>query len=162
MQSYNGQFIKSNKALSRLIHDDCAYKHRLYESTSPLMYRINPVFAEACSKCHMGYPGFIGTLGGFGFGVGPDRIDIDSDLRGETRLITKCPTHKYNPNSYIYCSKCSNCNAGLPCGCAHCKHSDVSHLQDCRPGIVPIESLDTRNFNGCSDLNGIFINLFLA
>lgn len=148
------------KALTRGIHDDCAYKQKLYESTSPLLYQLNPVAYESCNKCHMGYPGFIGKLGGDGFGIGPDRIDIDSDLRGQTRLLSKCPTHKYNPHAYSYCNRCEKCNLGLPCGCDHCRTRDVSHLNDCRPGIIPIESLDTRSFNACSDLNGVFINRF--
>jgi hypothetical protein len=31
-------------------------------------------------------------------------------------------------------------------------------LKDCRPGIIPVESLDTRSFDGCNDLNGLYIN----
>ena len=99
-----------------------------------------------------------GGAGGRGFGLGPDRVDIDSDLRGQTRLLTNCPTHKYNPQSYAYCSNCKNCNLGLPCGCRHCKTKDVSNLSDCRPGIIPVESLDTRSFDGCNDLNAFYIN----
>lgn len=148
------------KALTRLNHDNCSYAHRLYESTSPLLYNINPVAYENCNKCHQAYPGFIGKLGGDGFGIGPDRIDVDSDLRGQTRLLSRCPTHKYNPHSYNYCNSCENCDKGLPCGCNHCKNRDVSHLSDCRPGIIPIESQDTRSFDGCSDLNSVFINRF--
>jgi hypothetical protein len=153
---------KSYKSLTRGIYDDCAYKRQLHESTSPLLYQINPVAYESCSKCHMAYPGFIGNMGGAagGFGIGPDRVDVDSDLRGQTRLLTKCPSHKYNPHSYSYCSACTNCNLGLPCGCQHCKTRDVSHLNDCRPGIIPLESLDTRSFDGCNDLNGIYIDRF--
>ena len=149
---------KSYKSLTRGIYDDCAYKQRLYESTSPLLYNLSILPHESCQKCHQAYPGFIGSLGGDGFGIGPDRIDIDSDLRGQTRVSTRCPSHKYNPNSYAYCGACSNCNTGLPCGCNHCKTRDVSHLGDCRPGIIPVESLDTRSFDGCNDLNGIYID----
>ena len=152
------QFQKANRSLTRLIHDDCSYKHRLFESTSPLLYNINPVSVEHCKKCHMGYPGFVGTLGGFGFGVGPDRVDVDSDLRGQTRIFSKCPSHKYNPHSYTYCGSCENCDKGLPCDCTHCKTKDVSDLNECRPGIIPLEAVENRNFNACSDLNGIFIN----
>lgn len=154
------QYVKSYKQLTRQINDDCAYKHRLYESTSPLMYVINPIAYESCNKCHMAYPGFIGTLGGYGFGIGADRVDVDSDLRGQTRVLTDCPTHKYNPYSYQYCNSCENCNSGLPCGCDHCRSKDVSELKDCRPGIIPLTSLDTRQWNGCSDVNGLFINRF--
>jgi hypothetical protein len=83
---------------------------------------------------------------------------MDSDLRGQTRITTRCPSHKYNPKSYAYCGECANCNQGLPCGCSHCKNRDISNLGDCRPGIIPLESLDTRSFDGCNDLNGVYIN----
>jgi hypothetical protein len=39
---------KSYRALTRGISDDCAYKQRLHESTSPLLYQINPIANEAC------------------------------------------------------------------------------------------------------------------
>lgn len=152
---------KSFKSQTRLISDDCAYKRRLHESTSPLLYNINPIAYESCTKCHQAYPGFSGALGGQGFGIGPDRVDIDSDLRGQTRLLTNCPTHKYNPKSYRYCGSCKNCNQGLPCGCQHCAmKTDVSGLKDCRPGIIPIESLDTRAFGGCSNIAEKYLDRF--
>ena len=154
------QIAKSFKQLTRNIHDDCAYKHRLYESTSPLLYNINPIAYESCNKCRMGYPGFIGSLGGHGFGIGPDRVDVDSDIRGQTRILSRCPTHRYNPYSYGTCNQCEKCNTGLPCGCDHCKSQDMDSLKECRPGIIPIDSLDTRQWNACSDLNGIFINRY--
>lgn len=153
---------KSFKSQSNLINDDCAYQRRLHESTSPLMYNINPIAYESCTKCHMAYPGFSGALGGQGFGIGPDRVDIDSDLRGQTRLLTNCPTHKYNPSSYKYCGACSACDQGIPCpnNCNHCRTRDVSHLRDCRPGIIPIESLDTRAFDSCNPLGEKYVNRF--
>jgi len=161
-QFMSSSIQKSFKPLTRGIYDDCAYQRRLHESTSPLLYQIAPYAYESCQKCHQGYPGFIGSMGGAagGFGIGPDRIDIDSDIRGQTRLYTRCPTHKYNPHSYSYCGSCQNCNLGLPCGCNHCKTRDVSGLGDCRPGIIPIESLDTRTFNACNDLNSVYIDRF--
>lgn len=158
---------KSFKSLTRGIYDSCAYKRRLHESTSPLMYNINPVAYESCTKCHMAYPGFIGALGGQGFGIGPDRVDVDSDLRGQTRLLTNCPTHKYNPHSYKYCGACTNCNNGVPCTsgqqglpCAHCRQKDVSGLRDCRPGIIPLESLDTRAFDACNPAREAYLDRF--
>lgn len=151
---------KSFSSLTRGIYDDCAYKRSLHESTSPLLYNINPIAYESCTKCHMAYPGFIGALGGQGFGIGPDRVDIDSDLRGQTRLLTKCPSHKYDPTSYKYCGSCGNCDQGLPCGCSHCRTKDVSGLKDCRPGIIPIESLDTRAFDSCNPQKNAYIDRF--
>lgn len=155
------QSFKSN---TMQIYDDCSYRQSLNESTSPLMYQINPIAYESCTKCHMSYPGFIGSLGGAagGFGVGPDRVDIDSDLRGQTRLQSRCPTHKYNPTSYKNCAgaRCRNYNDGLPCGCPECQTRDVSNLKDCRPGIIPVESLDTRAFDACNKTKNAYSNRF--
>ncbi len=149
---------KSYNPMTRGMYDNCAYKQRLHESTSPLLYAINPIAYESGSKCHMAYPGFIGSMGGMGFGVGPDRVDIDSDLRGQTRLQSSCASHKYNPTSYKYCGACASCDQGLPCGCGHCKTRDVSGLKDCRPGIIPVESLDTRAFESCNPSRNAYID----
>lgn len=151
---------KSYFSQTRGIYDDCSYRQKIHESTSPLMYQINPEAYESCSKCHQAYPGFIGALGGQGFGIGPDRVDIDSDLRGQTRLQSKCASHKYNPLSYKYCGACANCNQGLPCGCRHCQTRDVSGLKDCRPGIIPIEAQDTRAFDACNSSKNRFLDRF--
>lgn len=149
---------KSFRSQNNLINDDCAYKRRLHESTSPLLYNINPIAYESCTKCHQAYPGFIGALGGQGFGIGPSRVQIDSDLRGITRLQSKCPSHKYNPESYAYCGACKKCDKGLPCGCQHCRSQP--HLSDCRPGIIPVESLDTRAFGGCNTQKDQYVDRF--
>lgn len=158
--SKNMQLQKSYNSQTRSISDDCAYKQRLHESTSPLSYVINPQAYESCSKCHMAYPGFIGALGGEGFGIGPDRIDIDSDLRGQTRISSRCASHKYNPLANKFCNGCKNCDQGLPCGCRHCQSKDVSGLKDCRPGIIPVESLDTRAFDACNPARSPYIDRF--
>lgn len=145
---------------NRGIYDQCAYRQRIHESTSPLTYVINPEAYESCQKCHQAYPGFIGNLKGFGPGVGPDRVDIDSDLRGQTRLQSKCSSHKYNPLSYKYCGACQNCNQGLPCGCRHCQTRDVSGLKDCRPGIIPVEAQDSRAFDACNTQKNAYLDRF--
>lgn len=149
-----------SSSFTGLTDDSCAYKQRLMESTSPFRYQMELAKYESCSKCFQAYPGFQGTLGGRGPSVGPRRIDMDSDLRGQTRLLSRCPQKKYNPFSYKHCQQCNNCNTGLPCGCSHCQSRDIDALNDCRPGIVPMESQDTRTFNACNPLNGLFINRF--
>ena len=150
----------SLKPLTRGIYDQCAYNHRLMESTSPLGYQINPIAYESCHKCHQAYPGFVGHLGGVGFGIGPDRVDMESDIRGQTRLLSRCPSKKYDPTKYKNCNTYEKFEGGLPCGDNKVNVNDMSYMPDCTPGILPTESLDSRNFNGCSDLNGIFINRF--
>ena len=36
---------------NKLIYDDCEYKKRLYESTSPLSYQLYEGAHESCTKC---------------------------------------------------------------------------------------------------------------
>lgn len=151
---------KDFNSLNSVTDDSCAYWQRLSESTSPFRYHTDPTQFESCRKCHQVESGFIGNLGGRGPSVGPRRVDMESDLKGQTRLLTRCPERKYNPFTYDTCKKCQNCNTGLPCGCQHCRTRDIDALADCRPGIVPVDSLDTRAFNACNPLNGLFINRF--
>ena len=148
---------------NRLAYDNCAYAQRLYESTSPLAYQINPVAYESCSKCQMVYPGYLGAMGGFGFGVGPNEINLESDLRNQTRINTLCPSHKYLPK--CGCMErgmfCPQCQQGLPCGCEQCRYRNVNNVAPCRPGIIPVESIDSRQMKACNDLNGgLHINRF--
>jgi hypothetical protein len=123
---------------------------------------MNPLAYESCSKCHMDYPGFLGTMGGFGFGVGGDMIDQESDLRNQTRLNSLCPQHKYSPQCSCKSSNtyCKDCKQGLPCGCYHCRSKNTNALPSCRPGIVPVESMETRQWKSCSNLSGVHINRF--
>ncbi len=151
---------KSYQTNTRGLYDDCSYQQKMHESTSPLSYMINPMAYESGSKCNMAYPGFIGALGGQGFGIGPDRVDVDSDLRGQTRLQSKCASHRYNPTAHKRCHKCDNCTEGLPCGCQHCQTRDLSGLKDCRPGIIPVESSDTRAFDACNPSRNQYIDRF--
>ena len=150
---------KYYKSLTRSMYDDCAYKRRITESTDPLLYNINPVAYESCNPCNMYYPGFIRNHASpsFGFGIGPKQIDVDSDLRRQTRLLTNCPSHKYNPLAYNFCGACEKCDKGLPCGCGHCSAKNAHAMNECQPGIVPIEALDTRSFKMCNSSRNQFL-----
>ena len=141
-------------AFSRLSYDDCAYSKTLNESTGPFKYVTNPIAHQASEQCFMGYPGFNSAMVG-NQGIRPETVDVESELRNQTRLASNCPTKKYNPK--VNCRACDNCNQGLPCGCLHCNAKNPHSLADCSKEIVPVQS---RSFNACSDLNGIFINRF--
>lgn len=80
---------------NRLIYDSCAYKHDLVQSVGPLEYMLNPIKFENTNKCRME----LGLLGGSAVShVKGNLVDLETDLRGQTRRSTKCPTKLYqNP-----------------------------------------------------------------
>lgn len=93
---------------NRLMYDTCAYNKKMQESTSPLNYTLYPGKFENCSKCRVE----LGTVGGNGVSLfSGNLVDMESDLRGQTRPASLCPKYKFQP-------ECSNYDAmsGLPCG----------------------------------------------
>ena len=78
-------------SFNRLSYDSCAYSKTLQQSTDPLEYNLFKGKFEACNTCPVG--DFTNNLD---FGV---RSDIESDLKGQSRLGSKCPSEKYPANS---------------------------------------------------------------
>lgn len=80
---------------NRLIYDTCAYKHDLVQSVGPLEYMLNPIKFENANKCRME----LGLIGGSAVShVKGNLVDLETDLRGQTRRTTKCPSKLYqNP-----------------------------------------------------------------
>lgn len=74
---------------NRPIYDTCSYEKKLYESTSPLGYRLYGGYAENCNKC---------TDGNFWFKYQPQVVDVESELLNLTRPLSDCDQFKYNPN----------------------------------------------------------------
>lgn len=79
---------------NKQIYDNCNYQKRLYESTSPLNYRLYEGQYENCGKCK--YNKFWRPF---------DLVDIESELRNQTRPLSDCDQFKYNPN----CTKSKSC-----------------------------------------------------
>ncbi len=79
---------------SRLSNDSCAYAKYLHQSVNPLSYHLDPVKYENCNKCR----NELGLLGGTQVShVGGNIVDLENDLRGQTRPATKCPSLKHQP-----------------------------------------------------------------
>ena len=76
---------------NRLMYDTCEYKTRIGESVGPLEYMLNPIRYENCNKCRME----LGTVGGTNVShIKGNLVDLETDLRGQTRRHTKCPQLK--------------------------------------------------------------------
>lgn len=81
---------------NRLIYDNCAYQKTLQQSTGPLEYMLYNGKYENCAKCRIEF----GTVGGNGVSLfSGNLVDLESDLRGQTRQASLCPNTMYLPPS---------------------------------------------------------------
>lgn len=78
--------------------DQCAYEKRVYESTSPLLHQTYFGSVENVNKCRY-------SDKYFPLRNDPAIIDIESDLRNQTRPYSKCDQFKYSPQ----CVKSGQC-----------------------------------------------------
>lgn len=86
---------------NRLIYDSCAYKKNLQQSTDPLNYVLYTGKYENSAKCRIE----LGSVGGNGVSLfNGNLVDLESDLRGQTRQTSLCPNKKYGPNSNTKCN----------------------------------------------------------
>ena len=79
---------------NRLIYDNCSYQKQLYESTSPLAYQLSQYKYENCNKCLYDK-----------FWTPYQLVDIETELRNQTRPLSHCDQFKYSPK----CSKSGLC-----------------------------------------------------
>ncbi len=79
---------------NRTLYDNCDYQKRLYESTSPLAYALYQGKFENCGKCLHDK-----------FWTPYQLVDIETELRNQTRPLSNCDQFKYNPN----CKKSGLC-----------------------------------------------------
>lgn len=79
-----------------MTYDSCAYDQMLTQSVAPLSYVLDPIRFENCSKCR----NELGLVGGTAVShISGNLVDLENDLRGQTRPNTHCPGFKYIPRS---------------------------------------------------------------
>jgi hypothetical protein len=80
---------------NRLKDDLCTYRKFLGESVDPLAYVLEPSKFEHCRRVRMQS----GIVGGTAVShiVGANLVDVESELRLQTRVATRCPTLMYDP-----------------------------------------------------------------
>lgn len=118
---------------NHLMYDTCAYKKALDQSTGPLRYAMYPGKYNHCRKCRME----LGIVGGNAVSIYKGNlVDLESDLRGQTRPASKCPSHKYHP----WCKK-DDCKNGLPSGPMDCdamlQHQPSCQMIRYKPLVLP-------------------------
>ncbi len=109
---------------NRLRYDTCAYKKELAQSTGPLSYLLNPMKYENCSKCRIE----LGQVGGTAVSnYSGNLVDLESDLRGQTRVNSRCPEDKWLPK----CRGDGPGQSGIPCG-NFIQNKNLVHLPPCQ------------------------------
>ena len=81
-------------SFNKLRYDTCAYKNELAQTVGTFAYVI-----DDCRYVHQ-QPRRVefGLVAGNDVSIANNMVDIESDLKGQTRLASKCPTLEYlNP-----------------------------------------------------------------
>lgn len=83
-------------SFNRTIYDDCAYKGRLSRNVSILEHVLNtePYQNEKGCRHQLGFVG-----GNNVSHIAGNMVDLESDLRGQTRYISKCCNSVYVPSN---------------------------------------------------------------
>lgn len=121
-------------AFTNLLYDPCATKKRTEESTSVLSYLMDANKYYNPNPCRIE----MGTVGGNNVSLYEgNMVDLESDLRGQTRVASQCPSNYYLPGTVVQgrdVKKCTpDCGAdGLPCGNAECRRKKLVHLPSCK------------------------------
>jgi hypothetical protein len=85
-------FIKMSS--NRLLYDTCEYKQKLRQNDSSLDFVLDPIKFEHAKKCRNEF----GLLGGTNVShVKGNLVDLENDLRGQTRPISSCSEYLHKP-----------------------------------------------------------------
>lgn len=109
-------------SFNRLQYDTCAYRKNLKESLNVGCYQMYGGKYDNQNKCRIEF----GIIGGNNVSTYKgNQVDLESDLRGQTRPLSLCPKHKYMP----VCNQ--PCTEGLPSGPLDC-NSELTDLPTCQ------------------------------
>ena len=130
-------YIIDKMSYNRLIYDECAYRKTLDESVGPLGYILNPMKYENCQKCRHEF----GLVGGTAVSnIKGNLVDLENDLRNQTRSASLCSSKKYAPSNsnFIQLENGQKIDTSL------------QHLQPCQMiRYHPIPLPPVQNYNSC-------------
>ena len=121
-------------AFTRSTYDPCQYDKDLDESTSVLTYLLDPSKFYNCNDCRIEF----GIVGGNAVSrTQHNMVELENDLRGQTRVFSNCPHKKFIPGTIIQDKANNGCkpgcsSTGLPCGSASCRNDGLKHLPACQ------------------------------
>ena len=137
------------------LYDSCNLDKKNQESTGPYQWVTDASVHESQDAC---LPGITPFMQNQFYSIPGKKVDVESELRNQTRVLSRCPEVCFDPTKLTNCQNCHNCNSGLPCDCNHCKETKhQNYIKECsNNGLVP---LFTRLNKPCN-LPGISINRF--
>lgn len=145
---------KAHFSLTSGLYDKCNLDKKNQESVGPFNYMTDTV-RENNGNCWQNSSPFMHN--NFSF-IPSSNIDVESDLRNQTRQLTRCPEGRFDPAKQENCKNCEKCDSGLPCDCNHCKQTKYENkLKDCDKGLLPSY---TRVNKPCNIFSGVNINRF--
>lgn len=121
-------------SFNRAMYDPCAYDKRLDESTSVLTWLLDPNKFYNCNECRVEF----GLVGGNAVSrYNGNLVDLESDLRNQTRLYSQCPSRKFLPGTVIQGKANNGCapgggTSGLPCGSLSSRKDNLRDLPACQ------------------------------
>jgi hypothetical protein len=86
----------SHFSFTRNLYDGCALDKKNQESTAPFEYMTDIAVVESKESCFQGTAPFQHNPYR---SIPVESIDIESDLRGQNLPNSRCPIHKFNPDS---------------------------------------------------------------
>lgn len=117
-------------SFNHLTADSCTYSKRLKENMSILGYTLSPYRYEHADKCRHE----LGLVGGTAVShIDGNLVDLESDLRGQTRFSTKCTAHQHHPvekGGMIYNDKTEPINTSM-------KHLRACQMLSYKPVPLP-------------------------
>lgn len=123
----------SHFSFTRNLYDKCALEKKDQESTSPFEWMTDSQIFTSNNSCYQGVSPFMQNPMN---SISSDKVDIESDLRGQNYTNSRCPTHKYNPSL---------------------QKPYTEKIRDCQNQLVPEY---TRLNKACNIFSGISINRF--
>ena len=139
--------IPFNQNWTRTKSDQDYLKTDIKQSTAPLVYALDPNYAERCRPCLATEIGWIGKQG-VSYDAMHPMIDTESELFNLNRPLSKDPSHKFQP--------CMNKNCvGLINGCNDCQPK-LHNFPDCST----IRNESTRISNPISTMRETGVNRF--
>jgi hypothetical protein len=136
---------------TRKSDDECAYKQSLKQSTGTLSFIMDPNKYYSCKPCRISE----GIVGGNNVSVFKGNlVDLESDLRGQTRKASKCPGRLFAPGTVIEKKLYGNC----PDGCTHGDISGIACVKNCQANLNHLNECNIINHRPKVKTTGIYLD----